>query len=199
MSVQENVLPTTAKPDNLKVTDFIDETDKAASENDIEEDVASVTHPSGRRTKQTRMEKKSRKALSRFGLKPVDGIVKITIRKSKHLLFSITNPEVFKCPTSDIYIIFGDAKIDDGSSPAASTNYTLPNFTQNETPTVPVVSKDTVTNSDADEEVLDTSDVEERDIQLVMTQCKCTRKEAVMSLRKNNNDLVESIMSFSNN
>lgn len=37
------------------------------------------------RAKQNRLEKKSRKALSRMNLKPVNGVVKVTIKKSKHV------------------------------------------------------------------------------------------------------------------
>ena len=50
-------------------------------------------------------------AMSKLGLKPVHGVTRITIRKSKSILFVISRPDVFKSPASDIYIVFGEAKV----------------------------------------------------------------------------------------
>lgn len=49
--------------------------------------------------------------MSKLGLKPVHGVTRITIRKSKSILFVINRPDVFKSPASDIYIVFGEAKV----------------------------------------------------------------------------------------
>ena len=62
------------------------------------------------RTKQNRSEKKSRKAMQKLGMKPVDGIVRVTVKKSKNILFVISKPDVFKSPASDTYIIFGEVR-----------------------------------------------------------------------------------------
>lgn len=51
------------------------------------------------------------KAMSKLGLKQIHGVTRITIRKSKNILFVITRPDVFKSPASDIYIVFGEAKV----------------------------------------------------------------------------------------
>ena len=62
--------------------------------------------------KQSRSEKKARKAIIKLGLnKPYPGITRVTIRKSKNILFVITNPEVYKSPASETYIVFGEAKV----------------------------------------------------------------------------------------
>ena len=192
----------TSKNADPKVTDLSEEADRSMLEQDEEGDLNSTAQLCRGRVKQTRMEKKSRKALSRFGLKPVEGIIKVTIRKSKHLLFSITNPEVFKSPTSDVYIIFGDAKIDDGTSqPTTSANkYPLTNFANCESaPTETWTTSQYGQEEEQEKEAgsLDMTGLEERDVQLVMAQCQCKRTEAIAALRKNNNDLVESIMSLS--
>ncbi|WP_411025146.1 nascent polypeptide-associated complex subunit family protein, partial [Salmonella sp. s54836] len=71
------------------------------------------TDGSDLRSKQTRSEKKSRKAISKLGLKLIPGISKITIKKAKNLLFVIHNPDVYKSSASDTYVIFGDAKIEE--------------------------------------------------------------------------------------
>merc|ERR1711948_107590 len=68
--------------------------------------------------KQNRAEKKSRKAVAKLGMKPVSGIMRVTVKKSKNILFVISKPDVFKSPASDTYIMFGEAKIEDLSAQA---------------------------------------------------------------------------------
>merc|ERR1719476_646586 len=71
--------------------------------------------------KVNRAEKKSRKAVSKLGMKPLPGIVRVTVKKSKNILFVISNPDVHKSPNSDTYIIFGEAKIEDLSAQAQAS------------------------------------------------------------------------------
>ena len=61
--------------------------------------------------RQSRSEKKSRRAILKLGLKQIMGINRVTIRKSKNILFVIAKPEVFKSPASETYIVFGEAKV----------------------------------------------------------------------------------------
>lgn len=70
------------------------------------------------KAKQSRGEKKARKIMSKLGLKPVQGVNRVTIRKSKNILFVINKPDVYKNPVSDTYIVFGEAKIEDLSQQA---------------------------------------------------------------------------------
>ena len=48
----------------------------------------------------------------------VAGVSRVTIRKSKNILFVINKPDVYKNPASDTYIVFGEAKIEDLSQQA---------------------------------------------------------------------------------
>ena len=75
--------------------------------------------------KQSRHEKKARKAILKLGVKPVPGIQRVTIKKNKNNLFVINNPDVYKSPNSDTYIIFGDARTEDRSAalPAAARQF----------------------------------------------------------------------------
>ncbi|XP_033039640.1 nascent polypeptide-associated complex subunit alpha-2 [Trachypithecus francoisi] len=70
------------------------------------------------KAKQSRSEKKARKAMSKMGLLQVTGVTRITIRKFKNILFVVTKPDVYKSPASDTYIVFGEAKIQDLSQQA---------------------------------------------------------------------------------
>jgi nascent polypeptide-associated complex subunit alpha len=66
--------------------------------------------------KQNRNEKKSRKAMSKLGLRAIPGVLRVTVKKSKNVLFVIHKPDVYKSPTAETYVIFGEAKSDDASA-----------------------------------------------------------------------------------
>uniref|UniRef100_A0A251T739 Putative nascent polypeptide-associated complex subunit alpha n=1 Tax=Helianthus annuus TaxID=4232 RepID=A0A251T739_HELAN len=48
--------------------------------------------------KQSKSEKKSRKAMFKLGMKPILGVGRVTVKKSKNMLFVISKPDVFKSP-----------------------------------------------------------------------------------------------------
>ncbi len=148
------------------------------------------------KAKQSRGEKKARKAMSKLGLKVVTGVRRVTIRKSKNILFVIQDPDVHKSPASDVYIIFGEAKIEDLSQQAQMA--AVEQFrTPETTPAVPGDSNATVAQSiqeESEEEEVDESGVESKDIELVVVQANVTRSKAVKALKNNNNDIVNAIM-----
>merc|ERR1712106_536365 len=148
----------------------------------------------GGKGKQSRGEKKARKMMSKLGLKQVTGVSRVTIRKSKNILFVITKPDVYKNPSSDTYIVFGEAKIEDLSQQAQMEAATK--FKAAEVPQVPdagVAAGQAVAEDDDDEEV-EADGVEEKDIELVMSQANVSRGKAVKALKNNPNDIVNAIM-----
>ncbi|KAG2465278.1 ERP44 protein, partial [Polypterus senegalus] len=149
------------------------------------------------KAKQSRSEKKARKAMSKLGLRQVHGVTRITIRKSKNILFVITKPDVFKSPASDIYIVFGEAKIEDLSQQvhkAAAEKFKVPiEHSPLITETTPTL---TIKEESEDEEELDETGLEVRDIELVMAQANVSRAKAVKALRHNKNDIVNAIMNY---
>ncbi|OCT75359.1 uncharacterized protein LOC108718680 [Xenopus laevis] len=147
------------------------------------------------KAKQSRSEKKARKAMSKLGLRQIHGVTRITIRKSKNILFVITKPDVFKSPASDIYIVFGEAKIEDLSQQvhkAAAEKFKVPmEHSPLITETTPTL---TIKEESEEEEEVDETGLEMRDIELVMAQANVSRAKAVRALRHNNNDIVNAIM-----
>lgn len=146
------------------------------------------------KAKQSRSEKKARKALSKLGLRPVTGVSRVTIRKAKNILFVITQPDIFKSPASDTYVIFGEAKIEDLSQQAqmaAAEKFKAPEQPtfEGETPTAAVRPL-----HESDEEEIDESGVEAKDVELVMSQAGVSRSKAVRALKNNQNDIVNAIM-----
>merc|ERR550519_605250 len=146
------------------------------------------------KAKQSRSEKKARKAMSKLGLRQVTGVTRVTIRKSKNILFVITKPDVYKSPASDTYIVFGEAKIEDLSQQAqvqAAEKFKAPEPVHtaiSESKTEPAEVEE------SDDEEVDASGVEEKDIELVCQQSNVSRKKAIKALRANDNDIVNAIM-----
>merc|ERR1719163_46226 len=153
----------------------VEDDDSDLSDDDEGEEVAA-----GGKTKQSRSEKKSRKAMQKLGMKPLPGVLRVTIKKSKNILFVISKPDVFKSPNSDTYIIFGEAKIEDLSAQAqsaAAEQFKAPDMSA--AAAAPVTAGD---DADDDEEV-DDSGVEQKDIDLVMSQANVSRAKAVKALK----------------
>jgi len=148
------------------------------------------------KVKQSRGEKKARKIMSKLGLKQITGVNRVTIRKSKNILFVITKPDVYKNPASDTYIVFGEAKIEDLSQQAQMA--AAEKFKAPEVPSVSEIHTatnlaGTIQEEDTDEEV-DATGVEEKDIELVMGQANVSRAKAIKALKKTENDIVNAIM-----
>merc|ERR1712160_143485 len=119
-------------------------------------------------TKINRSEKKSRKAVQKLGMKPVQGIVRVTVKKSKNILFVISKPDVHKAPSSDTYVVFGEAKIEDlGAQAQASAAQSV---TQSPDAKEAEPKKAEPEIEEVDEGEVDEEGVEAKDIELVMSQ-----------------------------
>ncbi|KDO42199.1 hypothetical protein CISIN_1g028148mg [Citrus sinensis] len=147
-------------------------------------------------SKQSRSEKKSRKAMLKLGMKPVTGVSRVTIKRTKNILFFISKPDVFKSPNSETYVIFGEAKIEDLSTQLqtqAAQQFRMPDMGS-------VMAKPDASSAaagaqqDEEEEEVDETGVEPRDIDLVMTQAGVSRSKAVKALKTHNGDIVSAIM-----
>jgi len=150
--------------------------------------------------------------MQKLGMRPVPGVLRVTVKKSKNVLFVISKPDVFKSPTADTYVVFGEAKSEDLSAnnqAAAAKQFRQPADaaaamqravgaaagTVGEA--VPSVGEESVTEVVEEEEGgVDETGVEPKDIELVMSQAACSRAKAVKALKENDGDLVNSIMSL---
>ncbi|KAG8190033.1 hypothetical protein JTE90_000128 [Oedothorax gibbosus] len=149
------------------------------------------------KAKQSRGEKKARKLMSKLGLKPVQGAIRVTIRKSKNILFVITKPDVYKSPAGDTYIVFGEAKIEDLSQQAqmaAAEKFKAPESVAPADGSAQTIATQPIEEESEEEGEVDDSEVESKDIELVMSQANVSRSKAVKALKNNNNDIVNAIM-----
>ncbi|KAF4217555.1 hypothetical protein CNMCM8980_003499 [Aspergillus fumigatiaffinis] len=172
----------------------------------------------------SRNEKKARKAIGKLGLKHVPGITRVTLRRPKNspnvkeqelirrlqILFVINQPDVYRSPSSNTWIIFGEAKIEDLNSQAqASAAQQLAaaeaaagehaghdhdhDHGKGKAPETEAKKEE----EEDDGEEVDETGLEAKDIELVMAQANVSRKKAVKALRENDNDIVNSIMALS--
>jgi nascent polypeptide-associated complex subunit alpha len=137
--------------------------------------------------------------MQKLGMKPVPGVLRVTVKKSKNVLFAISKPDVFKSPTSDTYVVFGEAKSEDVGA-AASQAAAARQFREAQAAGVPATAAAGDDDDDDDvpalDDIVDEAGVESKDIDLVMTQAGCSRAKAVSALKENDGDLVNAIMSL---
>uniref|UniRef100_A0ACD5XD40 Uncharacterized protein n=1 Tax=Avena sativa TaxID=4498 RepID=A0ACD5XD40_AVESA len=147
-------------------------------------------------SKQSRSERKSRKAMQKLGMQAITGVSRVTVKKSKTVMFVISKPDVFKSPHSDTYIIFGEAKIEDLSNQMqtqAAAQFKAPAGGRG----VPSKGESSVAAAHDDEEE-DETGVDKKDIELVMTQASVPRSRAVKALKAADGDIVSAIMELTN-
>ncbi|XP_061997699.1 nascent polypeptide-associated complex subunit alpha-like protein 2 [Rosa rugosa] len=183
--------------DEVVVEDVKDDKDDDDEDDDDEdEDEEDGAQGGNESSKQSRSEKKSRKAMLKLGMKQVTGVSRVTIKRTKNILFFISKPDVFKSPNSETYVIFGEAKIEDLSSQLqtqAAQQFRMPDMSS-------VMAKPEISGAgagaqaDEEEEEIDETGVEPRDIDLVMTQAGVSRSKAVKALKTHSGDIVSAIM-----
>lgn len=174
---------------------LVEEDDEDDDEEDDDKDEEEIEGQEGEgsgRSKQSRSEKKSRKAMLKLGMKPITGVSRVTVKKSKNILFVISKPDVFKSPNSDTYVIFGEAKIEDLSSQLqsqAAEQFKAPDLSS------VIANKAEPSSAEAqDDEEVDETGVEPKDIELVMTQAGVSRPKAVKALEAADGDSITAIM-----
>merc|ERR1712072_329184 len=188
-----------SKEDEVKVA--AEDSDDESTDDDMPEMEDTEEDAAGGKGKQSRSEKKSRKAMQKLGMKPVQGIIRVTVKKSKNILFVIKEPDVFKTSTDNpkapaTYIVFGKAEIEDLSAQATSAaveQFKAPGALDAETQDVPKLEA-----ADGDEEIdEDPGDLDENDIELVVKQAGVSKAKAINALKRNDNDVVNAIMALS--
>ena len=107
-------------------------------------------------------------------------------------MFVIQAPDVYKSSTSNTYIVFGEARIEDLNSQAQA------NAAQQFAPHADAFKKEDFAEvaevEEEEEEAVDEAGVEEKDIELIMQQAACSRTKAVKALMASKGDIVNAIM-----
>merc|ERR1712100_400927 len=135
-------------------------------------------------------EKKARKILNKVGLVGCSSVNRVTIKKSKDILFVFQIPDVYKIPDSDTYIIYGEARIEDVNTPNhadAVRKLNQLNQKKEKINSEPEAEKEV-------EEEIDISGLDPNDIQMVIDQSGCSKLKAIEALKEADGDIVNAIM-----
>jgi len=141
--------------------------------------------------KQSRAERKARKAIGKLGLKPVPGIVRVSVKKQKSTIFTIARPDVYG--SGECYVIFGDAQIADYKNDYSA----MANAAKQMEQATAEEEKAPEAAPAAEEAPVDETGLKAEDIENVISQTKCTRAKAVEALKKTNGDVVQAILDLS--
>eukprot|EP01117_Protostelium_nocturnum_P016008 TRINITY_DN625_c0_g1_i1.p1 TRINITY_DN625_c0_g1~~TRINITY_DN625_c0_g1_i1.p1 ORF type:complete len:200 (-),score=63.58 TRINITY_DN625_c0_g1_i1:135-704(-) len=179
------------QPKNEKAT--VEEVESSSDDEDVPALEGAETTDDGKGGKQSRSEKKARKAIAKLGMKPVPGVSRVTLKKSKSPLYVITRPDVYKSSASDTYVVFGLASFEDQSGAQAAN--AAKRFEAEPSDDVPdLVESGSAPAASDDSESVDETGVEAKDIELVIQQANCTRAAAVKALKSAKGDIVNAIM-----
>ncbi|KAL3746624.1 hypothetical protein ACJRO7_015568 [Eucalyptus globulus] len=158
--------------EDVKDDDKDEEEDDEDDDDEDDDDKEDGAQGANGGSKQSRSEKKSCKAMLKLGMKPVSGVSRVTIKRTKN------------------------AKIEDLSSQLqtqAAQQFRMPDMgsVMGRRDTSAAAS---AAQADEEEEEIDETGVEPRDIDLVMTQARVSRNKAVKALKTHNGDIVGAIM-----
>merc|ERR1712098_915361 len=129
--------------------------------------------------------------MQKLGMKPVPGIIRVTVKKSKNILFVIKDPDVFKTSADNpkspaTFVVFGKAEIEDLS--AQATSAAVEQFK------APGAGLDAAGGDDAaalldadgdDDGDEDAGGLDDNDIELVVKQACVSKAKAIKALKQN--------------
>ena len=191
---------------NPKVEEVTDNNTK----NEAEEEMPGLEDQPKEDRKFNKAEKKCMKALNKMGLKSTGGVTRVTLKRRDGIVFVISNPEVFKSPTSEnSFVVVGELKMDEPridnlptappkAAPAPAKAEGDSKAAEDKPADKKEEDKAESKTADAgdDDEELDESSLTPMNIEMVMQNAGCTRKEAVKALLAANNDMVNAIMNL---
>jgi len=107
------------------------------------------------------------------------------------VLFVLQNPDVYKSANSDTYVVFGEAKVEDMNSQAQAN--AAEQFKAAEQMMAQAGNDDDVPDLE-EADAGDAEGLDEKDIDLVMTQAGVGKAKAIRALKSTNGDVVNAIM-----
>ncbi|KAJ8330612.1 hypothetical protein BDV3_002385 [Batrachochytrium dendrobatidis] len=180
---QENIV---IMPEIIK-EDIVEEVEAVEEESDVENSFADKSISRG--------EKKARKALAKLGLKHLKDINRVVLRRPRNVLLVVAKPDVYKSGSSDTYIVFGEVKGEDQYAQAAQAAAAQH---QGSVDINKVMEEAAAARANAppvaEDEEVDETGLDAKDIELVIQQAGVSRAKAVHALKANSNDIVNAIM-----
>lgn len=162
-------------------------------------------------------EKKARELVKKLGLKQVKGITRVTFKQRGNLIYAIDQPDVYRS-AAGTYVVFGEATVDDMNKRIAEAQQQQQAQQQAagkegaeeaQPAEGEVKSQGAITadleraaegekpSGDADDEEVDESGLDPKDIDIIIEQTHVSRGKAAKALRKHDGDMVNAIMELS--
>ncbi|ODQ64348.1 nascent polypeptide-associated complex, alpha subunit [Nadsonia fulvescens var. elongata DSM 6958] len=154
-------------------------------------------------------EKKAKKIILKLGLVKVEGITRVTMKRTGNVIFAIDQPEVYKNPTNGAYVVFGEAKVSDlgamaraaaaqnqagAGAPLAKDAGSIQADMQAAADSAASGAAQVSDDNDNEDGPVDETGLSTSDIELVMDQTNASRAKVVKALRANDNDIVNTVM-----
>ncbi|CCK72883.1 Egd2p KNAG_0M00300 [Huiozyma naganishii CBS 8797] len=156
-------------------------------------------------------EKKAREMISKFSLKRVPGIVRVAFRKKNNEIIAVDKPDVYRTVGGN-YVVFGEAKVDDFTKKLADAQQQMEksgisDVSGDKSPAdiqkdMQAAAAETEGEAGAEagaaeDEEVDSGDLSNDDVVLVMEQASVSKAKAVKALKEHGGDIVNAIMSLS--
>ncbi|EPX72361.1 nascent polypeptide-associated complex alpha subunit Egd2 [Schizosaccharomyces octosporus yFS286] len=142
---------------------------------------------------------KAQKLVQKLGLKRVEGITRVAMRRPKNVLLIVNDPIVYKS-SNNAFVVLGKVTVEDMAAQARAFSEAQKKngeagegaaATEEAAP-----AKEEPAKIEEAEEPVDDSGVDAKDVELVMAQANVNRAKAVQALKENNSDVVNAIMSL---
>ena len=157
-----------------------------------EEEMPALENQNEEEDQLNRNEKKCKKALVKAGMKQLNFITRVTLKKRDGLIFVIDNPSVLNLDNS--YAIFGELKLEDLNRQMQMEQ--AKKFAQQ----AQLANKAAKEKSEpVDDSVpLPEDGLTANHIDMVMQHANCSRNTAIKALRETNDDMVQAVMKLTN-
>ena len=155
-------------------------------------------------------EKKARELIKKTGLKQIKGITRVTFKQRGNLIYAVDQPEVYRS-IGGTYVVFGEAKVDDMNKRFAEAQAAQQQQQEMAKAAADDKSPEAITADlqaasiednkveevEDDNEEVDESGLDAKDIDIIIEQTQVSRPKAVKALRKHKGDMVNAIMELS--
>ena len=152
--------------------------------------------------KLNRGEKKTRKALTKLGMKAFAGITRVAIKRRDGMIFTINEPEVLISGDSgNQFVCFGELKYDDPNQRLQAAEAQRMAAAQSAqaaaASSAGAAPKKNEKKAASNEKPESEEGLTPNHINMVMEHTSCTRNEAIKALREANDDMINAVMKLS--
>ncbi|KAH9601672.1 Nascent polypeptide-associated complex NAC domain [Trypanosoma melophagium] len=149
--------------------------------------------------------KRYAKAMAKMGLKPEPNVFKVQIAKHGSMSFVVNQPELYRFPGTNTFLVFGEAQLGESTKEAQEaaaravsgvvSDANVEELVDTTTPSVSAPEKTSASGeAKAEENDEDIGNLDEKEINVVMTQGNTDRAGAIRALKNNNGDIVNAIL-----